>query len=206
MKILKITVFSLLVVCLSCQNAGKEKNDDKENITTTTISETVGFSELSIYNLPSQWTDQDGKQIQMQDLKGKVLTMVMIYTSCNAACPKLVADMRNIDKQIPNNLKNEIQYVFISIDPKTDTPERLNDFAKENKMDDDKWIFMRGTEEDTREFAAVLAVNYKQISPMDFSHSNIISVFNKKGELVHQREGLGVDTKETVAVIIEEAE
>ena len=38
---------------------------------------------------------------------------------------------------------------------------------------------------------------------MDFSHSNIISVFNKEGELIHQQEGLGVNNKETVEKIIE---
>jgi protein SCO1/2 len=49
----------------------------------------------------------------------------------------------------------------------------------------------------------VLAVKYKQIAPMDFSHSNIISVFNRKGELIHQQEGLGVNNKETVSKILE---
>ena len=47
----------------------------------------------------------------------------------------------------------------------------------------------------------MLAVNYKKISPIDFSHSNIISVFDENGVLVHQREGLGVDNTETVAAI-----
>ena len=60
---------------------------------------------------------------------------------------------------------------------------------------------MRSNEEQTREFAAVLAVNYKQISPVDFSHSNIISVFNKKGELVSQQEGLGIDYEKTVTEV-----
>ena len=38
---------------------------------------------------------------------------------------------------------------------------------------------------------------------MDFSHSNIISVFNQEGELVHQKEGLGVNNGETVQAIID---
>ncbi len=157
---------------------------------------------MSIYNLPSQWTNQNGEEIELKDLQGKVVVMVMIYTTCKAACPRLVADMRNIETQVPDEKKSDVQYVFVSIDPETDTPERLKAFAKENKMEDEKWLFLRGTEEDTREFAAVLAVNYKQISPMDFSHSNIISVFNQNGEMVHQQEGLGVDNKETVQTII----
>ncbi len=161
------------------------------------------ISDLSIYNLPSVWTNQDNQEIELKELKGNILVMVMIYTTCQAACPRLVADMRAIEREIPENKKSKVKLVLVSIDPETDTPERLNKFAIENKMDSDQWIFLRGSEADTREFAAVLAVNYKKISPMDFSHSNIISVFNQQGELVHQKEGLGVDLKKAVDKILE---
>src|SRR5690606_22684534 len=161
------------------------------------------ISDLSIYNLPSIWTTQDNKKIELKELKGDVLVMVMIYTSCQTACPRLAADMRNIEKQIPEDKKDDVTLVLVSIDPETDTPERLAEFAKENKMDSDQWVFLRGSEEDTREFAAVLAVNYKRISPLDFSHSNIISVFDQGGELAHQQEGLSVSNKETISKIVE---
>jgi protein SCO1/2 len=65
-------------------------------------------------------------------------------------------------------------------------------------MDGKQWEFLRSTEENTREFAAVLAVIYKKVFPLEFSHSNIISVFNAEGELVFQQEGLGVNSDETV--------
>lgn len=161
------------------------------------------ISELSIYNLPSKWTNQNNEEIQLKVLKGDVLVMVMIYTSCQTACPRLVADMRGIEEQIPQDKKDKVTFVFVSIDPETDTPQRLKEFAKENQMDSEKWIFLRGSEGDTREFSAVLAVNYKKISPMDFSHSNIISVFDQEGELAYQQEGLGVNNSETVSKIIE---
>ena len=193
-------VLSLMV--LSCNDSSKENSESAKG-TAIEKTDNNAISDMSIYNLPSHWTTQDGNEIELKELKGKVLAMVMIYTSCQAACPRLVADMRNIEKQIPNDKKDNVQYVFVSIDPKTDTPERLTEFAKENEMEDEKWIFLRGTEDDTREFAAVLAVNYKKISPMDFSHSNIISVFDQGGELAHQQEGLGVDNKETVQAIID---
>ena len=195
---LKYVLISVSLIAISCnQNTKNTESVTLEN------TESAKISDMSIYNLPSHWTTQDGDDIELKDLQGKVLAMVMIYTSCQAACPRLVADMRNIEKQIPTNKKTDVQYVFVSIDPKTDTPERLTAFAKENQMEDDKWLFLRGTEEDTREFAAVLAVNYKRISPMDSSHSNIISVFEQGGELAHQQEGLGVDNKETVQAIID---
>ena len=169
-------------------------------------SEDQPISDLSIYNLPSKWTNQNGQNLEMKDLKGKVLVMVMIYTSCKAACPRLVADMRNIESRLSENIKPDVKFLLVSIDPEVDTPARLKEFAIANKMDGGQWDFLRSTEENTREFAAVLAVNYKKIAPLDFSHSNIISVFNAEGELTFQQEGLGVNSEATIKKITEEAE
>ncbi|PHR13136.1 MAG: SCO family protein [Aequorivita sp.] len=203
MKKFRYLVIAFALGSLFSCNSNSEKNTDTSDSAKVKKAESETILEMSIYNLPSHWTTQNGEEIELKDLQGKVVVMVMIYTTCKAACPRLVADMRNIEKQVPEEKKDDVQYVFVSIDPETDTPERLKAFSKENEMEDDKWLFLRGTEADTREFAAVLAVNYKEISPMDFSHSNIISVFDHRGEMVHQQEGLGVDNKETVQAIIE---
>ena len=194
-KLILITLFSIAI--LGCQSKVEK---EKEAIAEKPITE------LSIYNLPEKWTTQDGNDIELKELRGKVLVMVMIYTSCKAACPRLVADMRNIEKRVPKEYKDKVQYIMFSIDPEVDTPERLKAFSKENQMDNEQWLFLRSNDEQTREFSAVLAVNYKKITPIDFSHSNIISVFNAEGELTFQQEGLGADYDKTVSKIKEEAE
>lgn len=157
----------------------------------------------SIFHLNSEWRTEENKRIHLADLKGKTLIIVMIYTSCKAACPRLVADMKHIEEQIPDSLIPDINFVLVSIDPKVDTPKRLKEFAQKNQMDGEQWTFLNGSQKDIDDFANVLAVQYKRISPIDFSHSSIISVFNPKGELMHQQEGLGVDSKETVERIIQ---
>lgn len=199
-------LFSLLILFASCNNSDASKELEKKEIAANEEAPdlTKELPELSIYNLPSTWTTQDNEKIELEDLRGKVLVMVMIYTSCKAACPRLIADMRNIEKQVPKEDLDKVQFIMVSIDPETDTPQRLKEFSKENMMEDEQWMFLRGTPEDTREFAAVLAVSYKRISPIDFSHSNIISVFDEEGVLVHQQEGLGVDNTATVKAINEE--
>lgn len=190
--LLFLPIFALFLAFQSCN---KKENIVKEK----------PISELSIYNLPSKWTNQNGKDIEMKDLRGKVLVMVMIYTSCKSACPRLVADMRTIESRLPDNIKKHVELIMVSIDPEVDTPKRLKEFAITNKMDGEQWEFLRSTEENTREFAAVLAVNYKKIAPLEFSHSNIISIFNAEGELTFQQEGLGVNSDETIKKITEEA-
>ena len=202
-KIMKKTillVFAFLTI-VSCNNKSQSEDvaEEKSEVSDKPITD------LSIYNLPEKWTNQDGKDIELKELRGKVLVMVMIYTSCKAACPRLVADMRNIEERIPKDLKEKVTFVLVSIDPEVDTPERLKEFSIENKMEGNQWVFLRSDDDRTREFSAVLAVNYKKISPIDFSHSNIISVFNAEGEMTFQQEGLGVSYDKTVSKIKEEA-
>ncbi len=200
-----ILLFGVLAMMTSCNNGEPKKEEVKEIAENKTVLDlNKELPELSVYNLPSTWTTQDNEQLELKDLRGNVLVMVMIYTSCKAACPRLVADMRNIEKQVPEKDLDKVKFIMVSIDPETDTPQRLKKFSEENLMTDDHWMFLRGTPEDTREFAAVLAVSYKKISPIDFSHSNIISVFDEEGVLVHQQEGLGVDNAETVTAIHQE--
>ncbi len=204
----------------SCKNNTTESSakaeDLKESVMTTPAegqqaesAKPTEISDISIYNLPETWTTQNGNDVQWKDFKGNVLVVVMIYTSCKAACPILIADMRDIRKTVDASdmpHKKKVKYILVSIDPKVDTPEHLKKFAQENGMDDDQWVFLRSDEEKTREFAAVLAVNYKQISPVDFSHSNIISVFNAEGELAAQQEGLGIDRTSIVQEIRKQLE
>ena len=172
------------------------------NETSKSLKDDDNISEESIFNLTSKWQTEENKTVELKQLNGKTLVMVMIYTSCKAACPRLVADMRNIEAQLTPKKIKDIQFVLISIDPLTDTPKRLKQFAIENIMDGDQWTFLQGTESGVRELANVLSMKYKEISPIDFSHSNIISVFNPAGELIHQQEGLGVDNKETIESIL----
>lgn len=192
---MKISAYILILLFIPVFWSCQEK-------TSKVIEEPTGMDEESIFNLTTKWNTEEGEEVALADLKGEVLVMVMIYTTCKAACPRLVADMRDIEEQMPQNELDKLQFVLVSIDPENDTPERLKAFAIENQMDASHWTFLQGTESSVREFANVLAVKYKKISPMDFSHSNIISVFQPNGVLLHQQEGLGVNNKETVDVIL----
>ena len=181
MKNILLFLFSVLTI-LSCKENTEQTAQNKEN------------ANSSIFLLDSKWQNQDAEELQLKDLKGKNLVMVMIFTSCRTACPILVGDMKKIHAKIEKNKLKDTSLVLISIDPTNDTPEVLKKFAAERNMDSEPWIFLRSDEESTREFANVLAVKYKKISPIEFSHSNIISVFNRNGERVSQEEGAGINS------------
>lgn len=173
----KILYFLLAMMVFSCNKKSEPIPED------------------SIYNVDSKWENQDGNQISLSEFNGKVVVTAMIFTSCKTACPILTSQMRNISKKVGKVNSENIQYVLISIDPETDTPEVMKAYLKANKLDNEEWSFIRSNEEDTRELANIMAVKYKEISPIEFSHSNIISVYAKNGTLAYQQEGLDENTE-----------
>lgn len=156
-------------------------------------------SDLSIYNLESTWIDTSGQEIRLVDLRGDVVLVAMVYSSCKAACPRIVTDM----KQIRAGLESidGLRFVLVSMDPEVDTPERLKEYAVESKLDE-HWELLHGDPEDVMELALLLGVKYRKTSETDYAHSNIISVLSRDGEVVHQQEGLGIDPEQTIGTII----
>ncbi len=200
MKIIHFILLSATFIILgTCQ----KKTESAFNINDYLIPQNEALPELSIFNLPADWVNQHGKAVKLADFRGKPTVMVMIYTSCQAACPRLTADMSLINKQIPEKLRAYTNFVFVSIDPLVDTPEKTTEHLKKYQLNGKEWHFLTGTEENTRQFSMILGVKYKQISPIDFSHSNTISLFDLNGNLVHQISGLNADNQELIAKLIE---
>lgn len=195
-----LSVISILMLITGCGRQSNTNGDPAGE--QATVSRADEIDDMSIYQLTTWWKTQDAEEITFQDLKGEVLVVVMIYTSCQSSCPRLVEDMKTIESKVSASVPSGVRYVFVSIDPTYDTPERLKAFSIENGMEDSRWLFLQGTEESVREFANVVAVRYDRISPIDFSHSNIISVFDQRGVMLHQQEGLATHYKGTIETVL----
>ncbi len=215
MKLLPISLIMLASSFSACHNsshtdqadsatamAGSHADHSHHAAAANKMEASTGYTtEMSLYNLTSSWATQSGDSLQLNSLKGKVQLVAMIYTSCDYACPRIVADLKRIEESLSAYKKEEVGIVLVSLDPERDTPEKLKEFSAKNKLDPDRWVFLTSKEDNILELAALLNVKYRKELSMDIAHSNIISVLNKEGEVIHQQEGLGVDPSETVNAI-----
>lgn len=157
-------------------------------------------SGLSIFQLDSVWTDQRGREIALRDLSGRVLVLAMVYTHCESACPRIIADMRRIHAAL-GPLGDRVSLVLVSIDPERDDVERLREFGESTGLTAQGWTLLRGDESAVRELAAVFGLQYRRTSETDFAHSNLVNVIDAHGEIAHQQKGLGIDPRDTAEVI-----
>ncbi|MCB0502103.1 MAG: SCO family protein [Bacteroidetes bacterium] len=193
-----IFVVALATIFVSCQS---NAHRDQHNLIPE--EQVDSFPETSIFNIEHKWLNQFGDTIQLKDLAGQPIVMAMIYTSCNFSCPRIVADMREIESLVPNDQVDDIHFVLISIDPEVDQPDTLKAFMIKNVMDENRWTLLTGTTDQIQDIAAVLGFKYKKSTLMDYAHSNLITEFDKQGNWLHQTEGFDGDKKEIVRILLE---
>lgn len=178
----------------------KEKPAEKKAPCCEAMAAAAPFSAGSIYQADARFTDDAGRAVQLGSLRGRPVVLTMFFASCGYACPLLVSDLEAIRAQLPAEVRARAAFVLISFDVARDTPAALAAYRQRRGLDD-TWTLLHGDDDAVREVAALLGVKYKQEADGNFSHSNLLTVLNPEGEIVHQRAGLKGGLEETVAAL-----
>lgn len=105
----------------------------------------VDATALSSLNIPDITVlDQNGKQLRFYSdlVKDKTVAINFIFTTCTTICPPLTATFRRVQQDLAQNTP-AAQLISVSVDPATDTPQRLRDFAGKFKAGPG-WTFVTG--------------------------------------------------------------
>lgn len=155
----------------------------------------------SVYQLDATWTDQHGKETTLSALKGRPVLITMGYATCKFACPRLVADLTAIEKQLTPAERGNLAIVFVSIDPVRDTPAQIKAFFDEHQIDQKRWHGLTAGDDAVLELSVALGIRYRKVNDTDFAHSNIIALLSPTGEIIHRQEGLGTDPAALIAAL-----
>ena len=92
--------------------------------------------------------DQDRRQLKFYDdlIKGKIVVISFVYTSCNSICPLTIARLAEVKDTLGDAMGRDIFFVSVSIDPIPDTPEKLKEYANAFKIGPG-WSFITGDPE-----------------------------------------------------------
>jgi protein SCO1/2 len=75
-----------------------------------------------------QLTDQNGRQFKLTDYRGKVILIFFGFTHCPDVCPMTLHRFKKVDEELKIN--NRVKFVYITVDPERDTPERLKEYME----------------------------------------------------------------------------
>ncbi|HMB41279.1 MAG TPA: SCO family protein [Balneolaceae bacterium] len=147
-------------------------------------------SEHSVYHTQAEWTNHRNETFLLHELKGKPVIVTMFYGNCTQVCPILIRDANRVFTAVDSSLRNDVQVLAITFDTKNDTPEILKAYANKKELNIPQWHFVTGPDAAIRELAMMLGVQYSKKSDGHFAHSNLVTVLDSKGRIVHRLEGL----------------
>jgi protein SCO1/2 len=146
----------------------------------------------SLYQVGMNLTDQDGKVVPFDIFRGYLTVVTMFYATCRSACPLLVRDIKTLEEQVDPSMRDRMRVLFVSFDPKRDTPAKLMEMAQKHKVDLSRWKMAAAPSDDAaRELAAVLGYQFRQLPDGEFSHSARITLLDEQGVIVGQVDTLG---------------
>ena len=94
-----------------------------------------------ITTLPEfSFTERTGKEYGSKDLRNKVWVGSFIFSSCTAQCPLIITQLQKIQGFL--RFKSNFRIISFTLDPITDTPQRLSIYADNAKADPFKWLFL----------------------------------------------------------------
>ncbi|HYP52946.1 MAG TPA: SCO family protein [Pyrinomonadaceae bacterium] len=89
--------------------------------------------------------DQDGKTVRFYSdlLKGKTVVVNAFFTTCASVCPPMNRNFEKIQEAFGDRVGKDVFLISISVDPATDTPPRLKEYAKKFNARAG-WTFLTG--------------------------------------------------------------
>jgi len=92
--------------------------------------------------------NQDGKKVHFYSdvLKGKTVIVNAFFTSCTSVCPPMNRNMEKIQEALGDRVGRDVFLVSMTVDPETDTPARMKEYAKKFHAGPG-WIFLTGKKE-----------------------------------------------------------
>jgi len=123
--------------------------------------------------------------VSLGDYRGKVVLIYFGYTWCPDICPTNLALMSAAFGEMESELLKQVQGIFISVDPKRDSVERLSEYTN---FFHENIVGITGSETEISELAARYGVAYRLVNQDSATnyvvdHSSETYVINPQGEL-----------------------
>ena len=82
---------------------------------------------------PLRLENAQGRQVDIDQFRGKAVVVTFLYTNCPDVCPLVVGNLRTAQRELGPEVK-DLQVIAVSVDPAGDTPAAVARFLKARRM------------------------------------------------------------------------
>lgn len=135
---------------------------------------------------PFALTDQNGRTVTSDSLKGKPTLIYFGFTYCPDVCPTSLLLMATAVEKLGPDAADKVNLVFITIDPERDTPKLLRGYVENFAP---TFIGLTGTPQQIADVARAFRVYYQKVPSKDggpylMDHSSIVYLLDRNGRFV----------------------
>jgi protein SCO1/2 len=141
-------------------------------------------------------TSQDGAEITLAPLRGKVVALTFIYTSCPDICPMLTDKMARVQDALGPDFGSKVAFVSITTDPERDTPEVLKGYAEAFEANLAGWSFLTGEPAAVLDVAHRYGVAVAKAADGQVDHTMLTTLIDRQGAMRVQYLGYRFDEDE----------
>jgi len=138
-----------------------QKEAAADNSASHEIEMTKVSGQVSKMNIPDiEVLDQNGRKIHFYTdlVKGQTVVINFIFTTCTTICPPLGATFARVQKELGDKAGRDVRFISISVDPATDTPERLKAWGAKFHAGEG-WTFVTGNKPQVDELLYALGAS-----------------------------------------------
>ena len=140
-------------------------------------------------------TNQDGTEIHISDLKGKVWAFAQFYATCPMCAKRNGQGLKNLYQTFKG--QSDFSLVCITVNPEEDTPEKMKSYAESLGADTSNWLFLTGDPEKLKDYM-LNEMKYDPIQKREdpeeamakgaLAHNMSIAVFDRNLTMVGRRD------------------
>ena len=125
--------------------------------------------------------NQEGNRFDSTTLRGKVVVLNFIFTTCTDVCPLFTANFAQLQRTLKNEHAGNVFLVSITTDPEVDSPKVLKSYAQRYGADFQNWAFLTGSESQLKQVWKGFDVRVIKKGRGLVQHTSLTTVIDRQG-------------------------
>jgi protein SCO1 len=125
--------------------------------------------------------NQDNQRFESSRLRGKVIVLNFIYTTCTDVCPIFTANLAALQRKLNDRYGADLFFVSITTDPEIDSAKVLKGYAGRYRADLKNWAFLTGSEADLKAVWTAFGIRVINKGRGLVQHTSLTTVIDQGG-------------------------
>ena len=136
---------------------------------------------------PLRLTDQTGTVVDLAELRGKVVLLTGVYSSCGYTCPMIMAEAKRVTANLTPAELGDLRVVAVTLDPDRDTPAVLARLADAQGLATPLWHFVTGAAPEVDRTLDRMGVSRTRDPATGvIDHANLFILVDRQGRVAYR--------------------